>query len=123
MFTINTEIAYIRHFQYIDLHVQCPILNRPIPEQKIRGKSVPGDVIPFFTVTFLRFFWAIFQYNFGDSGDVHGMRHIKLRYLFPTVMMEIRTFHSRIPLVQVGQFSIFKINFKGPMKWDLCLLI
>ena len=44
------------------------------------------------------------EITLGDFGDVHGMRHIILRYLFPTIMMEIRTFHFRIPLVQGSQF-------------------
>ena len=56
-------------------------------------------------------FWAIFPYNFGDSWDIHGMRHIILGYYFPTIMMEIRTFHFRIPLVQGGNFSIFLSQF------------
>ena len=69
-------------------------------------------------------FLAIFPYNFGDSWDIHGMRHIILGYFFPTIMMEIRTFHFRIPLVQEGQFFPFLTSiFRGPMKWDLCLLI
>ena len=28
-------------------------------------------------------FLAIFQYNFGDSWDIHGMRPIILGYFFP----------------------------------------
>ena len=57
-------------------------------------------------------FWAIFPYNFGDSWDIHGMRHIILGYFFPRIMVEIRTYHFRIPLVQEGQFShFFKVNF------------
>ena len=40
--------------------------------------------IPFFTVKGVIFsiFLAIFQCNFGDSWDIHGMRHIILGYYF-----------------------------------------
>ena len=32
-------------------------------------------------------FLTIFQYNFGDSWDIHGMRPIILGYFFPTIIM------------------------------------
>ena len=34
-------------------------------------------------------FLAIFQYNFGDSWDIHGMGPIIFSYIFPTNTMEI----------------------------------
>ena len=34
-------------------------------------------------------FLAIFQYNFGDFWDIHGLRPIILGYFFATIMMEI----------------------------------
>jgi len=55
-------------------------------------------------------FLAIFQYNFGDSRDIHGMRPIILGYFFPTITMEISTFHFRTSIIQ-GGFSKFSINF------------
>ena len=55
-------------------------------------------------------FFENFQYNFGDSWDIHGMRPIILGYFFPTITMEISTFHFRTSMIQGGQIFI-KINF------------
>ena len=47
-------------------------------------------------------FLTIFQYKFGDSWDIHGMRPIILGYFFPTITMEISTFHFRTSMIQGG---------------------
>ena len=54
---------------------------------------------------------AFFQYNFGDSWDIHGMRPIILGYFFSTITMEISTFYFRTSMIQGGSFSNFSINF------------
>ena len=41
-------------------------------------------------------FLAIFQYNFGDSWDIHGMRHIILGYFFADSMDMFRAFLHKI---------------------------
>ena len=68
---------------------------------------------------------ANFQYNlmWFLRYPWHATYHFTL--FSPTIMMEMRTFHFRIPLVQGGGaiFPFFKVNFRGPMKWDLSLLI
>ena len=57
-------------------------------------------------------FLAIFQYNFGDSWDIHGMQPIILGYFFLTITMEISTFHFISgPPWSNGNFSKFSINF------------
>ena len=48
------------------------------------------------------FLGAIFQYDYGDSWDNHGMRPIILGYFFPTITMEISTFHFRTSMIQGG---------------------
>ena len=51
----------------------------------------------------------------------HATYHFTL--FFPTIMMEIRTFHFWIHWSKGGNLSIVIVNFRGPMKLDLCLLI
>ena len=67
-----------------------------------------------------RFLEYLFKYNCGDYRYIHGMRRIDLGYFFPTITMEIRTFHLRTSMVQGGIFSNYSI-FMDPMKWDLSL--
>ena len=56
-------------------------------------------------------FLTIFQYNFGDSWDIHGMRPIILGYFFPTITMEISTIVFRTSMIQGGNSSKIWINF------------
>ena len=57
--------------------------------------------------TFL-IFGLFFQYNFGDSGDIHGMRPIILGYFLPAIPIEISEVFN----------SFFKCVFR--MFLDLC---
>jgi len=55
-------------------------------------------------------FLAIFQYNFGDSWDIHGMRPIILGFFsqqLPWKYCKIRTFHFRTSMI----FQNFRIFF------------
>ena len=61
-------------------------------------------------------FLVIFQYNFDDSWDIHGMRPIFLGYFFLTIMLRISTFHFRTSMIQGEQF--FKM-FDHFLLWDL----
>ena len=75
-------------------------------------------------------FLAIFQYNFGDSWDIHGRRPIILGYFFPIIMMEIGKFQFKTAIVQrevifhiFGQFFLHH-NFYakiGPLQLSVVL--
>ena len=56
-------------------------------------------------ISFLKCFF--FKYNFGDYWDIHAMQSIILGYLFPTIAMEIRTFHFRTSMIQGGGGGYF----------------
>ena len=65
------------------------------------------------------FFFAIFQYNFGDSWDVHGMRPIILGYFFSNNYdgnKYISFQDLRDPRGVI--FLIFRLIFIVPMKGE-----
>ena len=57
-------------------------------------------------LVFMFFEIFIFTLNFDDSSDIHDMRLIILGYFFPTIMMEISTFHLKGHQVEWGQFNL-----------------
>ena len=51
-------------------------------------------------------FWAIFQHNFGDSRDIHGMRPIILGYFY-----DGNKYISFQEFSQLKTMGIMKIHF------------
>ena len=68
-------------------------------------------------------FLAIFQYNFGDSWDIHGMRPIILGYFFNNYdgnkYISFQDLHDPRGVI----FQNFRLIFIGPMKVEWWILI
>ena len=73
-------------------------------------------------VVIFRFFWQFFNTTLVIL-EISVACYMSFYAIFsPTILMEIRTYHFRAPWFKGGQFFNFlKVNFRGPMQWELCL--